>query len=116
MVLDQSGVIPGTLIATALGLPPPPTNPTPEQEATYLAAVAANKATWITIMSVLIPYLTQNTVVNTTDTISTVTTTVTLPATGVATIIAPPSGGPCTGTGTGTGSGTGSGTGVGTIK
>lgn len=111
MPLDPTGAVPGALIATALALPTPPVNPTPEQEASYVAAVAAQKATWITICQVLMQYLISNTVVttnvNTTDSI-------TIGPSGVATIIAPSGGGPCTGGATG--SGTGSGTGTGTIS
>lgn len=111
MPLDPTGAIPGALIATALNLPPPPTNPTPAEEAQYLAAVAANKATWIAVCSALMPYLIANTVVTVTVTTN---DEITIPPSGVATIIAPPSGGPCTGAATGTGTGMGGGTG--TIK
>lgn len=100
MPLDVSGATLGALIANALNLPPPPTNPTPEQEAQYNASKAANLATWTAVSAQIISYLVANTVVTTTD-------QVTIPPTGVATIISSPTGGPCTGTAIGTGTGTG---------
>lgn len=97
MALDVSGATLGAAIAAALALPPPPTNPTPAQEASYVAAKAAQIATWTTIAQQILTYLVANTqvVVNVTTTDTVLVTAVT---TGVAT--AP-------GTGTGTGSGTG---------
>ena len=105
MALDTSGVALGTLIAKALALPAPPTNPSPAQLATYNAAVAAQLATWTTVAQQILTYLVANTVVNTT-----VSTTDTIGPSGVATIVAPSGGGPCTGTASGTGTGTGNGT------
>jgi hypothetical protein len=105
MSLDQSGVNLGTLIANALNLPPAPVNPTPEQEAAYLAAQAQQLATWITIAQQIIVYLVANTQVATTSTINTNNSNEEL-----ASVIAPSGGGHCTGTLTGTGTGKGIGT------
>jgi hypothetical protein len=96
MALDTSGAALGALIAAALGLPDPPTNPSPAQLASYLASKQAQIDNWTIISAQILQYITANAVVNTTDT---------LPLAGVATIIAPSGGGPCTGTGSGTGTG-----------
>lgn len=104
MPLDQSGTTLGLLIANALGLPDPPVNPTPAQQASYLAAKAAQIENWTIVSQTILTYIASNAIVT-----STVTTTDTVPALG---LISP--GGltpaPVTGLATGTGSGTGTGT------
>lgn len=60
MSLDLSGQTLAQQIVTALNLPPPPVNPTPEQEAAYQTAVAAQLTTWTTICQQFMIYLVNN--------------------------------------------------------
>lgn len=96
MALDKTGIILGGLIAKALALPTPPTNPTPEQEAAYVSAQAAQLATWTTISQQIINYLIDNTTVTTSDTVS-----------GAGSQLNDSTSHPCSGTLNSTGTGTG---------
>ena len=93
MSMDLTGATLADLIVQALNLPPPPTNPTPAQQAQYLDQVQKQKETWTTICNQLLTYIANN---------ATVTTTDTVPASGID----DSTGHACTGTATGTGTGT----------
>jgi hypothetical protein len=62
-MMDLTGKTLANLIVNALlaqGIPTPPTNPTPDQEAAYQAVLAAQTTTWTTICENILTYVNQN--------------------------------------------------------
>lgn len=70
MTMDLTGATLANLIVPALGVPTPPTNPTPDQYAAYESALAAQVATWTIICNQILSYVSSN-------------ATLTIPATGI---------------------------------